>query len=336
VNVDTRRRSDAMDVRSSPRPEIARFLAERAALDAPPLASLDVATARANMLADSRELWGEVEPVAHIEDLRPFAADASLVIRSYRPTTKRHLPGLVFFHGGGWVIGSIETHDGLCRKLANAAECAVLSVDYRLAPEHPFPAAVRDAVDALAWVHRNAREVHVDPAKLSVAGDSAGGNLAAVAARHLARRGMRPASQVLVYPVCDGRTDSASYDVNADGCFLTREDMQWYFRHYTTSPADLLEPDLAPIRAGDLSGLPPAYIATCELDPLRDDGTRYAGRLRDAGVPVTLDDWGGMIHGFILMRTVTPAADELCDRMVEFLRAGWGSESPGRPSVTDG
>jgi len=234
------------------------------------------------------------------------------------------------------VIGSIETHDGLCRKLANAAECAVLSVDYRLAPEHPFPAAVRDAVDALAWVHRNAREVHVDPAKLSVAGDSAGGNLAAVAARHLARRGMRPASQVLVYPVCDGRTDSASYDVNADGCFLTREDMQWYFRHYTTSPADLLEPDLAPIRAGDLSGLPPAYIATCGLDPLRDDGTRYAGRLRDAGVPVTLDDWGGMIHGFILMRTVTPAADELCDRMVEFLRAGWGSESPGRPSVTDG
>ncbi len=278
------------------------------------------------MLRSSLELWGDIEPIYHIED-HPFTAvGTALVVRDYRPKTERRLPGLVFFHGGGWVIGSIETHDGLCRKLANVAECAVFSVEYRLAPEHPFPAAAEDAIAALRWVHDNAPQLRVDSTRLSVAGDSAGGNLAAVAARHFTRQGGHLASQVLIYPVTDGQVDGASYDSNADGYFLTRADMQWFLAHYTASASDLQHPDLAPLRAGDLAGLPPAYIAICELDPLRDDGILYAGRLRDAGVSVTLDEWQGMIHGFALMRTVTPAADQLFDRVVTFLRAGWRSQ----------
>jgi acetyl esterase len=314
---------DAKGVASSPRAEIRRFLDRLAVLDDPRLAEVDVATARAVMLESCREFWGDVESVDHIEDHRIVVKDRCLVVRGYRPTPEQRLPALVFFHGGGWVIGSIETHDGLCRRLANAAKCAVFSVEYRLAPEHPFPAAVNDSLSALAWVHAHASELQIDPACLSVAGDSAGGNLAAVAARRLARAGMRLASQVLVYPVTGGRTDTASYDANAGGYFLSREDMEWFFSHYARSLPDLLHPDLAPIQADDLSGLAPAYIATCEFDPLRDEGNMYADRLEAAGVPVTIEEWRGMIHGFILMRTITPAADELLDRIVEFLRASW-------------
>ncbi len=311
------------------------------ALETPPVAESDVPTARANMLESSLELWGDSDPVDHIEDHRLTTPGTPLLVRSYRPTTERELPAVVFFHGGGWVIGSIETHDGLCRKLAKAAECAVFSVEYRLAPEHPFPAAVEDAVAAVRWVHANASLLRVDPVRLSVAGDSAGGNLAAVAARSHARQGQHLASQVLIYPVTDGRVDTASYDANADGCFVTRADMQWFFAHYAKSTSDLQHPDFAPLRAADLTGLPPAYIATCELDPLRDDGILYGARLRDAGVPVTLEEWQGMIHGFALMRTVTPAADELLDRVVAFLRFCWsspctGAASPFPPASSEG
>lgn len=306
------------------RAEIRALLDRVAALNEPPLAALDVATNRAGMVERAAEFWGEIEVGAQTEEHRVQASGHELAIRSYRPVPERPSPGLVYFHGGGWVMGSIETHDGLCRRLANLAGCIVFSVEYRLAPEHAFPAAAEDAVAAAAWVYANAAALGVDPASISVAGDSAGGNLAAVAARHLTRLGMRLASQVLIYPVASGSTETPSYAACADGYFLTREDMRWFLRLYATSAAALSHPDLAPLLAGDLSGLPAAYIATCEFDPLRDDGALYAGRLRTAGVAVTHEDWPGMIHGFLLMRTITPAADELIRRTAAFLRESWG------------
>lgn len=313
--------------RPAPRPEVAAFL-DRLALEAgPPLAELDVATARDQMRTRSRELWGSVEHVAHLANLT-VPVHGGLVARIYRPTLE-HLPAVVYFHGGGWVVGDIETHDGVCRRLANAARCAVISVGYRLAPEHPFPAAADDAIAAATWIHASADELGVDQERISVVGDSAGGNLAAVAARHLSEQGLRLASQVLLYPVTDVRTDTASYEANADGPYLTRADMQWYLGHYVRDDTDLLDPDLAPLRAIALSGLPPGYVATCELDPLRDDGTAYADSLRAASVEVTLEEWSGMIHGFLLMREVTPAADELIATVVRFLVDSWTSREAG-------
>ncbi|MBA2546371.1 MAG: alpha/beta hydrolase [Solirubrobacterales bacterium] len=311
-----------MTTRSALRAEIGAFLDRLSAEGVLPLAELDVATARSEMRRSSLELWGEVEPVAEVAELT-FPTGNGVEVRSYRPGPERRLPALVYFHGGGWVVGGIETHDGLCRSLANAAQCAVFSVGYRLAPEHQFPAAANDADAAAAWIHASADELGIDTARMSVAGDSAGGNLAAVTARRLARRGVRLASQILVYPVTDGRTDTASYEANTDGPYLTRADMHWYLGHYASDVSDLRDPDLAPLRAEDLSGLPPAYVATAELDPLRDDGTAYAGRLRAAGVSVRLEDWPGTIHGFLLMRAVTPAADELIASIVRFLSESW-------------
>jgi acetyl esterase len=209
-----------------PRPEIRAFLEQLAELGEPAFSSLDVATNRAGMIANVREFWGDVEAVAGTLDHVVPAGAHTISVRSYRPAADGPLPGLVFFHGGGWVIGSVDTHDGLCRSLANLAGCVVFSVEYRLAPEHPFPAAVEDAVSALSWVCERASRLDTDPARISVAGDSAGGNLAAVAARKLAQRGVSLASQALVYPVTGASTETASYRVCAEGYFLTRDDMR--------------------------------------------------------------------------------------------------------------
>jgi acetyl esterase len=309
-----------------PRPEIRAFLEQLAGLGAPAFSSLDVATNRAGMIANVREFWGDVDAVAQTKDHVVPAGAHTILVRSHRPAADVPLPGLVFFHGGGWVIGSVDTHDGLCRSLANLAGCVVFSVEYRLAPEHPFPAAAEDAVSALSWICERASDLDVDPSRISVAGDSAGGNLAAVAARKVAQHGVPLASQVLVYPVAGASTETASYGVCAEGYFLTRDDMRWFLGHYAAQTSDLVHPDLAPVLAEDLSGLPRAYIATCELDPLRDEGATYAERLRDAGVDVTHEDWPGMIHGFMLMRTVTPAASELIGHVVAFLRESWAVE----------
>lgn len=311
---------------TGPRTEIATFLEKIAGLGAPPLADVDVAENRAGMVADAREFWGDVEAIASTEEHLVPSGRHTIMIRSYRPATAGSLPALVFFHGGGWVVGSVDTHDGPCRSLANLAGCAVFSAEYRLAPEHPFPAAADDAVAALAWVCDQAGALGLDPSRISVAGDSAGGNLAAVAARRVARRGVPLASQVLVYPVLGASTETPSYSTCADGYFLTRDSMRWFLGHYAATPGDLEHPDLAPLLADDLTGLPPAYVATCELDPLRDEGALYAERLREAGVPVTHEDWPGMIHGFMLMRTVTPAAGELIGQVVAFLRESWARQ----------
>jgi acetyl esterase len=220
-------------------------------------------------------------------------------------------PLIVYFHGGGWCVGGLDTHDGPCRFLATHSGAAVLSVDYRLAPEHPFPAA------AFRWAAESAEELGADPARVAVAGDSAGGNLVA-AVSLLARDldGPKPALQALVYPVTDAVGGQRSRDLFARGFLLTKADMDWFEDHYLPDPSMSADPRVSVLRAEDLAGLPPAYVATAGFDPLRDEGELYAERMRAAGNRVALRRHPGLIHGFANMtaisRTARDAMHELC------------------------
>ncbi len=249
------------------------------------------------------------DPVARVLDLSAPGAAGDIPIRAYLPEGGLPLPVVVFFHGGGWVIGSIESHDATCRSLANASGCMILSVEYRLAPEDKFPAAADDAYAAAKWAAEHAAEFGGDSARLAVAGDSAGGNLAAVVALMAKERGGPSLSfQLLIYPVTDFKLDTPSYVENAEGYFLTRDSMHWFWKHYLQSDDDGAHPFASPLRAGDLSGLPPALVMTAEFDPLRDEGEAYAERMRQAGVPVVATRYDGMIHGFFGMSLVLDKA----------------------------
>lgn len=215
-------------------------------------------------------------------------------------------PVVVFFHGGGFVLCGIDSHDRHCRSLASDTGALVVSVDYRLAPEHPFPAAVEDARAAVARAHRNAAALGGDPRRLAVAGDSAGGNLATVAC--LDPSGPPIAFQLLIYPVTDAAQDTASYREYAAGPFLTAAHMRWYWNQYLRDPSDGADPDASPLRAADLSGLPPACVITAECDPLRDEGEAYAARLTAAGVPTETHRVPGTFHGFYGLDHALPAA----------------------------
>jgi acetyl esterase len=252
---------------------------------------------------------------SRVEDL---VLPGGLRARLYRPALAP-APLIVFFHGGGFVFGSVDSHyDGFCRALCGESRCAVLSLDYRLAPEHPFPAATEDGRDAVRWAAAQAERLGADPARILVAGGSAGGNLAAVTALRLRDEGgPRLAGQVLIYPVADFHTPpTASYLDFAEGHHLTRADMVWFWDQYLRDPADASHPYAAPLKAPDLSRLPPAFVLTAEYDPLRDEGEAYATRLAQAGVPVTHRREAGMIHGFLAFPT---------PRTAEVIRAaaGW-------------
>jgi acetyl esterase len=240
-------------------------------------------------------------PVASVSDRSIRGPGGPLGLRIYRPAAGPR-PALVYFHGGGFVIGSLETHDGTCRALANASGCTIVSVDYRLAPEHRFPAAPEDCYAALRFAAEAGAEIGVDPSRLAVGGDSAGGNLAAVTAL-LARdrRGPDLAFQLLVYPVTDARFDTPSYRENAEGYFLTAKMMRWFWDHYLEHAHQAEDPLASPLRAKDLAGLPPALVLTAGYDPLRDEGEAYAARLREAGVDAELKRYPGMFHGFFSM-----------------------------------
>ena len=245
---------------------------------------------------------GEPERVAHVENLRLPGPDGEIAVRLYRPESKSALPGLVYFHGGGFVLCNLESHDGVCRSLANAAGCAVVSVDYRLAPEHPFPAAPEDCYAVTRFVAEHGRELGIDTARIAVGGDSAGGNLTAVVSQMARdRRGPRLRLQLLVYPVTDASFDTPSYRENAEGYFLTTNMMKWFWSKYLADPADAANPYASPLRAKDLTGLPPGLCITAEFDPLRDEGEAYAARLREAGVDVATTRYDGMFHGFFGM-----------------------------------
>ena len=289
-------------------PQARALLDQVTAMGAPALHTLPVAEARQAIAAMSA-LQGTPEPIAQVENRRIPGPAGELPIRIYTPAGSAPLPVLVYFHGGGWVIGNLETHDGTCRTLANGAGCVVASVDYRLAPEHRFPAAVEDAYAATAWVSSHASALNGDAARVAVGGDSAGGNLAAVVALMARDRGApRLAYQLLVYPVIDAACDTASYRDNAEGYFLTRDMMLWFWGHYLGGDSNRRHPYHSPLRADHLSGLPPAFVITAEFDPLRDEGEAYAERLRAAGVPVQLTRYSGMVHGFFGLGAVLDQA----------------------------
>jgi acetyl esterase len=258
---------------------------------------------------EARQLFRETRPASTpqppaIGTVRDLSADG-VPVRVYRPAgvpDATRLPALVFFHGGGWVIGDLETHDTLCRQLTAEAGITVVAVDYRLAPEHKFPASADDAWTATKWVAAHAGELGVDAAKLAVGGDSAGGNLAAVVALQARDAGAPKISlQVLLYPVTDVGAETQSYRDLADGYMLTRDGMRWFIAHYLGKPQDAEDWRASPIRAKSLAGVAPALVITAGYDPLRDEGDAYAQKLRAAGVNVDSVSFGGMVHGFIPM-----------------------------------
>jgi acetyl esterase len=239
------------------------------------------------------------EPVDQIRDLKIPGPAGEIPIRVYSPKVQSPAPALIYFHGGGWVLGDLESHDHVCRALANSAPCVVLSVDYRLAPEHKFPAAVHDSFAATQWIADHARELGVDASRIAVGGDSAGGNLAAVVSQIARDRGgPKLIYQLLIYPGTDMRMGFPSIDENADGPLLTKPAMQWFVNHYLNGEEDRTDPLASPFLASNLRGLPPAFIITAECDPLRDEGEAYGLRLEEAGVPVDIEQYEGMPHGF--------------------------------------
>ena len=249
----------------------------------------------------------------------------AIPVRIYAPkgsqASGRALPGLVFFHGGGWVRGSLATHDILCRALANGGGCVVVSVDYRMAPEHQFPAAVDDSVAATRWVAEHAAEIGVDARRLAVGGDSAGGNLAAAVTLVLRDEGGPSlAYQLLIYPVTDFNFETRSYIDNAEGYMLTREGMRLYWRLYLRDAADGADERASPLRARDLSGLPPAFVITAEFDPLRDEGRAYAERLQAAAVSTRYREYPGMVHGFVTSAGVVDAGKQAIAEACRALR----------------
>lgn len=285
-------------------PQARAVLEQMAGAGAPPINELSVKEAR-EASAALAAMHGAPETVGSVEDRLLPGPGGDLPVRIYTPAGNGPIPVLLYFHGGGWVIGDIDSSDGLCRTLANAAGCIVVSVGYRLAPEHPFPAAAEDAYHATLWAAKHASGFGGDPSRIAVCGDSAGGNLAAVVAQ-IARDRLTPAIcfQLLIYPVTDGACNTPSYRDNAEGYFLTRDAMQWFWNHYVPNDADRNQAYASPLRARNFAGLPAVMVITAEFDPLRDEGELYAERMRAAGVPVQLVRYDGMIHGFFAMGAV--------------------------------
>jgi acetyl esterase len=265
----------------------------------PPMHTLSVAQAR-QALAAVTAMRPPPEPVHHVEDREIAGSDGEISLRLYIPEGQGPFPLLVFAHGGGWMLGDLNTADPICRTLSNLAPCITVSVDYRLAPEHQFPAALEDFYTAVTWVADHAAELGGDPTRLAVGGESAGGNLAAAAALMARDRGgPRLTVQLLINPPTDDpEAGSPSMQAYGGGPGLSRADLTWFFQHYVTRETDRHHPYCLPLRASDLHGVPPALVVTAECDPLRDEGEAYAARLREAGVAVTSRRYPGMMHGF--------------------------------------
>lgn len=262
-----------------------------------------------------RSALGPPEPVEHIGDHRIPVDGGEIGARLYRPSA-RPTALLIYYHGGGWVFGDLESHDRPLRSFANLTGMAILSVDYRLSPEHPFPVPLEDALAALRWAAAHVGELAVPDAPLLVGGDSAGGNLAAAAALASREDGPALAGQLLLYPVLDGRCDSGSYASRADCKILTSEDMRWYWTQYIADAAGRDDPRASPPRTVDLSGAPPAIVAVAGIDPLRDEAIDYAAALAKAGVRVNLLHYPTQPHGFFSFGEMVPSAKRAFDEIV--------------------
>ncbi|MUG72293.1 alpha/beta hydrolase [Paenibacillus validus] len=301
-------------------PQAAAFLDLIKSGGTPPLKMMTPEESRA-LFAQMHALGGEIEAVAQVEDRHISVPDGQIKVRIYRPEGEGPFPILVFFHGGGYVFGDLETVDRPCRNLTNAARSVVVSVDYRLSPEYKFPVPVEDGYAALEWVSNQASTFQGDASRIAVGGDSAGGNLAAVVAILAQERGGPTiVSQVLLYPVTDFSCNSNSYKENGQGYNLTEEDMLWFRKHYLGSEDDIQNVYVSPLLANSLSGLPPALILTAQYDPLRDEGAQYAARLKDSGVSVEYECYEGMIHGFFWFAGILDQGKHAIDRVANYLR----------------
>jgi acetyl esterase len=307
-------------------PEIQAMLDALAAMNAPPMSAGTPEEARQAFRFMTVEMRRPetVIPVKETEDVVISTDNGDLAARIYRPdTAEGPLPTIVFAHGGGFVIGDIETHDNQCRAVCAGTDAVVVSIDYRLAPEAPWPAAVHDTHAAVQWAADHIDELGGDADRLAIAGDSAGGNLSAVVALVARDEGPQLCAQLLIYPATDLGEDSVhqSRVDNAEGYFLTADEMIWFRQHYAGGVPDPADPRLSPLKADDLSGLPPAVVATAEFDPLRDEGEAYADALRAAGVEVDAVRYDGMVHGFFDMGPFSKGAASATDDAIRRFRA---------------
>lgn len=299
----------------------------------PPFEQLSPDEARQAYMNSRRILQPVPQEVAEARDTMVPGPLGEIKVRLYRPAGTEAadvLPALIYYHGGGWLLGDLDSHDVVCRRFANAAHCRVVSVDYRMAPEHKYPAAVNDSAAATRWAIENAATLGIDPARVAVGGDSAGGNLAAVMAL-MARDGTLPplAFQLLIYPATDMMMTSVSSQTVREGVPLTSATMKWFIDHYLRDAADARDWRASPLRAADLSGTAQALVLTCSYDPLRDEGIAYAQRLEREGVRVVHLHYSDQTHGFMSMGRIIRAADLAIDQMAAALKkALW---PPGAP-----
>jgi len=301
-------------------PILKKLIEDMAAISAPAIMDLPPTEGRAMY----RSMQDGATRVA-IAQVRDELVE-NIPIRIYTPTLGEKLPCLVYFHGGGWVIGDLETHDAVCRKIANEAHCMVIAVDYRLAPEHPFPAPLEDCLKVTQWVIDQSEELNVSD--IAVGGDSAGGNLATCVCLKLREGKYKDAiaHQILIYPVTDALMDSESYSDNAEGYFLTRDTMRWFWACYI-GERDKKDVDYSPLHETNLQALPSATVITAEFDPLRDEGEDYARKLQSAGVSVHSKRYDGLIHGFISMSDILEEAQDAIELVASNLRAAFNERN---------
>ena len=312
-------------------PQIMQVMEQVAALGLPAAHTISPAEARANAKKRPRAPGPEV---AKVEDRNIPGPDGDVPVRIYTPEGDGPFPILAWFHGGGWVVGDLESTDGSARNLCVGGQCVVVSVDYRLAPETKFPGPAEDCWAATTWAVNNASSINGDPTRLAVGGESAGGNLAAAMSLMAADRGGPGiVLQLLVYPAVGKDLDTVSSNENAEGYSLTKVTMEWYWDHYVKGDEDAANPYAAPIQAKSLAGQPPALVITAEFDPIRDEGEDYAKRLREAGVEATFTRYDGVIHGFFTMGAVVDKGQQAVDEASAALRNAFSRS--GAPSAAD-